>query len=371
MVTASNANGESGNSNQASATPQPPPAAPTDLIVTGGVGQAQLNWTDNASNESSTRIERKPTGALDTSFELVNTVGPNVTSYLDTPLGVGDYTWRVQALNASGRSDFSNSASAIVTAPSGPPPPSNLAATITGGNTANLTWADNSSNETGFLIERKVGAGYETLVTKAANSTSHADTPLAAGTYTYRVRANGSPNSAFSNEVVAIIVNPAADAYVRSGTNASNNYGTATVIEVKTTTSPDTQRNSFVRFSMAGVAATVTSARLRLYGNAVTSMKSIGVFSVSNITWVESGTGGITWANQPAMGGTALTSLTVNTTAAYVEFDVTAYVQAQKTAGASAIALGVKSITASDESPTTFNSKEGTNKPMLVIASKP
>ena len=49
-----------------------------------------------------------------------------------------------------------------------PAAPSNLAATITGGNQANLTWTDNSGNETGFRVERKVGAGsYTTLATKA------------------------------------------------------------------------------------------------------------------------------------------------------------------------------------------------------------
>ena len=38
---------------------------------------------------------------------------------------------------------------------------------------------------------------------------------------------------------------------------------------------------------------------------------------------------------------------------------MTAYVQQQKTAGASAISLGVKSAVLSDEGQTTFNSREG------------
>jgi hypothetical protein len=42
-----------------------------------------------------------------------------------------------------------------------PAPPSNLGATITGGNTANLTWSDNSSNETQFKVERKLEAPAE------------------------------------------------------------------------------------------------------------------------------------------------------------------------------------------------------------------
>ena len=52
--------------------------APSNLIVMGGVGQAQLNWTDNASNETGfTRIERKllrtPTPASPWSIPLAPT----------------------------------------------------------------------------------------------------------------------------------------------------------------------------------------------------------------------------------------------------------------------------------------------------------
>ena len=72
----------------------------------------------------------------------------------------------------------------------------------------------------------------------------------------------------------------------------------------------------------------MTSAKLRLYGNAVTIAKATSVYSVADITWIESGTGSITWNNQPAIGATALATRTVATTAAYVEWDVTAYVQA-------------------------------------------
>ena len=71
------------------------------------------------------------------------------------------------------------------------------------------------------------------------------------------------------------------------------------------------------------------------------------------------------------MSATALATQTVATTAAYVEWDVTAYVQQQKTAGATAVSLGVKSGVLSDEGQTTFNSREGTNKPLLIISSRP
>jgi len=67
-----------------------------------------------------------------------------------------------------------------------------------------LTWTDNSNNEDGFKIERKLGPGgsFSQIATAGANSTSYVDSALADGTtYCYQVRAYNSPgDSAYSNE---------------------------------------------------------------------------------------------------------------------------------------------------------------------------
>ena len=68
----------------------------------------------------------------------------------------------------------------------------------------NLSWTDNSGNETGFSIERCTGnncTNFAQIATVGANVTSFPDTGLATNTrYRYRVRAfNGSGNSAYSN----------------------------------------------------------------------------------------------------------------------------------------------------------------------------
>src|ERR1039458_587789 len=56
-----------------------------------------------------------------------------------------------------------------------------------------LAWTDNSSNETGFIIERASSsnfAGAVLVTTTAANATAYSDTGLTANTtYYYRVRA--------------------------------------------------------------------------------------------------------------------------------------------------------------------------------------
>jgi hypothetical protein len=91
--------------------------------------------------------------------------------------------------------------------PTVPSAPSGLAATAIAAGQINLTWTDNSTNETQFKIERKTGAGgtYSQIATPNANSTSYSDITVSANTtYYYRVRANNSAgDSPFSNEANA------------------------------------------------------------------------------------------------------------------------------------------------------------------------
>jgi hypothetical protein len=71
-------------------------------------------------------------------------------------------------------------------------------------NSATLSWIDNSTNETGFKIYRKVDGGtFSLFQTVAANTTTWLNTGLATGhTYYYHVTAyNDKGESASSNEV--------------------------------------------------------------------------------------------------------------------------------------------------------------------------
>jgi hypothetical protein len=84
-----------------------------------------------------------------------------------------------------------------------PEAPSSLLATATSTSQIDLVWTDNSSNESGFEVERKTGAGgtYSQIDIVSKDVGSYSNTSLNASTvYYYRVRAyNSAGNSSYSN----------------------------------------------------------------------------------------------------------------------------------------------------------------------------
>ncbi len=93
-----------------------------------------------------------------------------------------------------------------------------------------LVWLDNSSNETGFRVERKLGTAgiYTAVATTGANVTSYADSTLAdSTTYCYRVNAfNSAGNSPYSPEACSTTPAPPVTTY--SLTLARQGSGTVT-----------------------------------------------------------------------------------------------------------------------------------------------
>ncbi len=92
--------------------------------------------------------------------------------------------------------------------PSTPTAPSSLTATVAPGSQIDLTWADNSNNETGFQLETAPGPACTTwasLGSGAANAPTFRHWNTSANTqYCYRVRAAGSGgNSDWSNTATA------------------------------------------------------------------------------------------------------------------------------------------------------------------------
>ena len=91
--------------------------------------------------------------------------------------------------------------------PALPAAPSGLSATAISRNRIDLAWTDNSSNETGFQIERsREGGAFSLIAMTAANATTYSNTSglTPNKTYSYRVRAvNAAGSSADSNTASA------------------------------------------------------------------------------------------------------------------------------------------------------------------------
>ena len=192
---------QSGFSNEVSATPtliDLSPAPPKNLTATAGDKQITLKWDANSELDLLRYriyggIAPNPTTAIDSVLAALG------TTKIITGLNNGTkYYFRLTAvdllLNVSG---YSNEVSATpTTGPAAPNAPTNLAATPVSSTQINLTWSDNSSNETSFEIERKTGAGgaYAVIATRPGDASTGADnysnTGLSPNTaYFYRVRA--------------------------------------------------------------------------------------------------------------------------------------------------------------------------------------
>ena len=202
-VTAYNAAGESGYSNEASATipvaadTQAPTVPSNPAAAANGSSAINLNWTTSTDNVgvAGYRVERC-LGASCTSFAQVAT--PTGTSFADSGLTAGtSYRYRLRAVDAAGNlSGYSTVASAsttVATDTQAPTVPSNPAAAANGSSAINLNWTTSTDNVgvAGYRVERCLGASCTSFAQVATpTGTSFADSGLTAGTsYRHRVRA--------------------------------------------------------------------------------------------------------------------------------------------------------------------------------------
>jgi titin len=201
-VRAFNTAGSSAYSNVANATTMSvqPPGDPSGLVATANSSsQITLTWVDNATTETGFKIERSSDNVT---FTQIATAATNATSYVNTGLTpLTRYYYRVRSTNTGGDSAYSNAANAT-TADAIPAGPLNLSGKASSPTRIDLTWVDNSSNETGFMLERSLGNGaFTQIALLPANTKSFADTGLTPATsYRYRIRSyNALGNSTYSN----------------------------------------------------------------------------------------------------------------------------------------------------------------------------
>ena len=182
------------------------PNAPSGLSASAvSSSQINLSWTDNSSNETGFEINRATDSAFTQNVVWIGNL--QGTTYNNTGLSASTtYYYRVRAEGATQDSAYTSSVNA--TTNSGgtiPNAPSGLSATAASSTQVNLSWTDNSSNETGFEIKRATDSAFTQNVVWIGNiqGTTYANTGLnASTTYYYMVRAEGAAGkSAYSSSV--------------------------------------------------------------------------------------------------------------------------------------------------------------------------
>jgi hypothetical protein len=167
--------------------------------------QINLSWVDRSNNEEGVEVYRQSPGYY---WWLVARLTPNTTTFADTTVvPFSTYIYQVRAFNRRGPSAYFSNAAWLDTALPPAAPTGLSVATGTRGVVA-LVWTDQSSDETGFDIQRQLAGtrGWEQIGVAAANSSHYNDRTARAGfTFRYRVRAHCARGaSAWTNEVSAV-----------------------------------------------------------------------------------------------------------------------------------------------------------------------
>lgn len=159
---------------------------PTDLVaVTVSNSEAGITWVDNSNNEEGFRLDRRIEGG---EWDILTILNPNVTMFSDYSIvGMTKYYYRTVAFNSGSFSDYVFSEISIDT-------PTNLAAVTVSDSVAELTWEDNSDNEEGFQLDRRiVGGEWNILTILDPNVSMFTDGSIVAGAaYEYRIVAFSS-----------------------------------------------------------------------------------------------------------------------------------------------------------------------------------
>ena len=283
-----------------------PPRAPTLLTATlaGTTSnpRVNLNWTDNSVKEVQFTIQRATNSTFTaglTTFNYVNptATAPSTATFQDSNVARNTQYWYRVFANGGTVGDVvtagfptmatdsvSNTVSIVTgTAPTAPANPSNLTATPQAGPQVSLTWRDNATNETGFVVERCTVVPPATTCINFAqiaapgprNNTgnvTYVDAAVAFGnSYLYQVKAfNAGGSSAYAtlaNPVVVEAIPPAPTNFTVAATKANGNNYTATLNWASTVNPASftiqrannaTFTTSLATFTAAGTARTLT-----------------------------------------------------------------------------------------------------------------
>lgn len=159
-----------------------------------------LVWDDSSNNEDSFEVWRKD--GDNGTYRVIQTLPKNSNNWLDRTVSqFVTYYYKVRAVNEFGNSLFSNEVNSGGAAGS---PPTNLFGQALGASLVQLTWQDNSTEENGFKVQRKVLTTdpWTTIKILPPNSEEYIDQGLTQRTtYHYRVGVFTINSESYSSEI--------------------------------------------------------------------------------------------------------------------------------------------------------------------------
>jgi fibronectin type 3 domain-containing protein len=208
-----NAGGESPYSNSAQVTTLPdPPVAPTNLEASPQSSTAiALSWTTNSTTQTGFQIDR---AIGDGPFSVLATPLGTASGYVDSyDLTAGtSVSYEILAFNGTGTSAFSPTVTVVTlqTPATVPAAPGNLTAAPLSQTQVSLGWTPNSTNATGYEVQRLNGTGgWELLTPKPITTTTYTDTTAFANTtFTYEVIAIDAVGNSQPSPTVQVTTRP-------------------------------------------------------------------------------------------------------------------------------------------------------------------
>ena len=244
--------------------------------------------------------------------------------------------------------------------------------TTTGNDYVNLNWAliNITLDHQDIFRDTDPDPNGRIMIAGAVNGNNYTDNTVTSGTtYYYWIKATSTDGTIINSSAISATTSttnitstnltPVADTYVNGGASTTN-YGTTTSMITKTSS---TDRYAYLKFDLSGVSGSITSAKLKLFTKSLSSASTRSVYALSNDSWSETD---ITWNNKPSYGS-ELSNLNITSNGAYVEWDITSYINSEYT-GDKTASLCVNDPVSNNDTGIDFYSKEnGSNTPVLTI----
>jgi hypothetical protein len=226
---------------------------------------------------------------------------------------------------------------------------------ITGNGVYDLALTTTSSSNIDFYSRDSTNANRPQLVIQTGSGSVPTPTLTNTPTQTPTSVAGTATSTPTGGSQTSFTFTTTADARVAEG-SPTTNHGTQTNLQADG--DPGIAQTSYIRFTASGINGQIQNAKLRVFCTTNGTANGPAAY-LANSTWMESGTGGVTWNTRPALLSGVVDNKGAIATSSWVEYNVTSLVSGNGTYTFALVADGNDGVT--------FSSREGASPPQLVI----